>query len=275
MLKSGNELAPSGFEDAALGIRESGEVRGGELAQRALDVVEARGDLGGGAAQRGSPWLGGSRLGGSRIPQERLPRGLVGTAIGGQERLRLARGEQVALDGAGEPELLPGGERREGAGQRERQAAAVNSRGQVLRQTPAERQAALHPLRLSTQELGDRGRRVTVLAGERRHDPSLVHGAGGLGGRIGLEQPRLGGGAPDRLDDDGHVGAIFPSPAGQAFETIEDLKGAVLALGHAQRHRRQVARLSAGAPQRRERRPEALDGDQEHLAHLGSSIGSN
>ena len=158
MLKSGHELTPAGFEDSALGIGESGEVRGRELLHRALDVVEARGDLGSGAAQRGGARLGGSRLGGSRIAQERLARGLVGAAIRGEKRLRLARGERVALDGGGEAELLALGERAQGAGQGEREAAAIDARGQVLRQAPAQGQATLDPLGLAAQEPGDRGR---------------------------------------------------------------------------------------------------------------------
>ena len=176
MLKSGHELTPAGLEDPTLGIGESGEVRGRELVQHAIDVIEARGDLGGAAAQRGGALLGASRLGASRIAQERLARGPVGAAIRGQECLRLARGKGVTLDGAGEADLLALGERAQGDPQREREAPAVDARAQVLRQAPPERQAALHPLRLAPQELGDRGRREAVLAGERRHNASLVHG---------------------------------------------------------------------------------------------------
>lgn len=273
MLKSGDELTPAGFEDPAFAIGESGEVRGGELVQRALDVVEARGDLGGGAAQGGGARLGGSRLGGSRIPQERFPRGLVGAAIRGQERLRLARGERVALDGAGEAELLASGERREGARQGERQSAAVDARGQVLRQAPAQGQAALHPLRLATEELGDRGRREAVLAGERRHDPSLVHGAGGLRQAVGVQEPRLHLRTRDGLDDDGDLTAAFSLPPGEALEAVEDLVGAVARGGDAQRHDRQLASVRAFAAQGSEGRAEAFDQDVDHFA--GSSSGSN
>lgn len=177
MLKSGHELTPAGFEDPTLGIAESGEVRGRELVKHAIDVIEARGDLGGAAAQRRGALLGASRLGAPGIAQERLARSRIGAAIRGQERLRLAGGERVALGGAGEADLLALGERAQGDPQREREAPAVDARTQVLRQTPPQGQAPLHPLRLAPQELGDRGRREAVLAGERRHNASLVHGA--------------------------------------------------------------------------------------------------
>jgi len=232
-VKSGNELTPAGFKDPALGIGESGEVRGRELVERTLDLVEARGDLGGGAAQRGGALLGGSRLGGSRIAQERLPRGRVGAAIRGQERLRLAGGEGVALDGAGEADLLALDERAEGAGQREGQAAAIDARGQILRQAPAQGQAAFHPLRLATEQLGDRGRRVSVLASERRHDASLVHGAGGLRQSVGVQEPRLHRRARDGLDDDGDLTQAFAPPPGEAFEAVQNLVGAVVRGGDA------------------------------------------
>ena len=273
MLKSGHELTPAGFQDSALGIAESGEVRGRELVQHAIDVIEARGDLGGAAAQWGGALLGASRLGAPGIAQERLPRGLVGAAIRGQERLRLACGKGVALDGAGKPELLPGGERAQGDRQRERQAAAIDARAQVLRQAPAERQAALHPLRLATQELGDRGRREAVLARERRHDASLVHGAGGLRQGVRVQEPSFHRRTRDGLDDDGDLAEAFSPPPSESLEAIEDLVGAVVRGGDAERHERQFASVRAFAAQGSEGRAKSFDQDVDHVT--GSSSGIN
>jgi hypothetical protein len=126
-VKRNRELTPAGFEDPTLGIGESREVRGRELVERALDVVEAAGDFGGGAAEGRRARLGGSGRGGSRVAQERLARGGVGAAPGGEERLGLARGERMALDRAGEAELVRRAEGAQGAGERERQAAAIDA----------------------------------------------------------------------------------------------------------------------------------------------------
>lgn len=273
MLKSGPELTPAGFEDSALGIGESGEVRGCELVQHAIDVIEARGDLGGAAAQRGGALLGASRLGAPGIAQQRLACGTICAAIRGQERVHLACGERVALDGAGKAGLFPGPERAQGDGPRERQAAAIDARAQVLRQAPAERQAALHPLRLATQEFGDRGRREAVLARERRHDASLVHWAGGLRQGVRVQEPSLHRWTRDGLDDDGDLEEAFSPPPGESLEAVEDLVGAVVRGGDADWHERQFASVRAFAAQGSEGRAKAFDRDVDHVA--GSSSGIN
>jgi len=44
-------MTPAGFEDALFGVREGAEVRGRELVEGALEVVEAQLDRGGRPAQ--------------------------------------------------------------------------------------------------------------------------------------------------------------------------------------------------------------------------------
>ncbi len=272
MLKSGPELTPAGFEDSAFGIGESGEVRGRKLVQHAIDVIEARGDLGGAAAQRGGALLGGPRRGAPGIAQQRLACGTLCAAIRGQKRFRLARGKGVTLDGAGKPELLPSGERAQGDGPRERQAAAIDARAQVLRQAPTQGQAALHPLRLATQELGDRRRREAVLARERRYHASFVHGAGGLRQGVRVQEPSLHRRTRDGLDDDGDLTSVFSPPPGETLEAVEDLVGAVVRGGDAERHERQFASVRAFAAQGSEGRAKAFDRDVDHFAGSSSGI---
>ncbi len=117
------------------------------------------------------------RLGASGVAQERFLRGGVDRrAVGGEERLRLARGEGVAFDGLGEPSLLGGGEDCQGTRQREGQSAAIDARAQIGREAAREREAAIDPGGLLAQELRDRSHGEPVVH-ERGHDAGLVHGA--------------------------------------------------------------------------------------------------
>lgn len=103
----GNELTPTGFEDAPLGIGESREVRGRELVEEAFDLVEPLGDLGGGAAQGRGARLVDLGLSATRIAHERFARGGVDRrAVGNQERLGFAGRKRVAGDRLGQPHLL-------------------------------------------------------------------------------------------------------------------------------------------------------------------------
>jgi hypothetical protein len=267
-----DELAPAGFEDAPLRVRERAEVRGRELVERAFKVVEARGDRSSGGAQRRGALRVLAREAAARIAQERLARrGVGGRAVGRQERLRLARGERVALDGPGQAQLLRGGKHRQSASRGEGQAPAVHARGELGRKPSREREARLDPVLLLAEELGDRGDRELVLVGERGDDARLVHGAGRLRGRVGRKQRRLHRRARDRLDHDGHLGSAFPSQQGQTLEAVEDLVVAVAGRGDAKRHRGERAwAVGALAAQRRERVPEARDGDDDHGVASGS-----
>jgi len=142
----------------------------------ALDLVHPRGDLAGRAAQgRGAGSLGGRKTA-SGVAEQRLARLGIGTAIGGEKGLRLARGEQVALGGARQAELFPLGEGREQGGEREREMASIDPRGQIFRQTTAQSQASLDPGRLSPQQLRDRRDRQAVVLRERSHDAASSMG---------------------------------------------------------------------------------------------------
>ncbi|MBI2933756.1 MAG: hypothetical protein HYY16_19100 [Planctomycetes bacterium] len=266
----GDELTPAGFEDAPLRVGEGAEVRGRELVERAFEIVEARGDAGGGGAQGRGALLARARQGASRIAQELLAGRRAGGPVGDQERLRLARRERVALDGPGEAQLLRGGEDGQRAGHREREAPTVDARGKLGRQPPREREPPLHPSFFLAQVLGDRGHREAVID-ERGDDARFVHGAGSLRWRVGFEKPRFHRRTLDRLHDDGHLGAAFPSPQGQALEAVEDLVGAIADCRDAKWHGRQRAcTVGSLAAKRRERVLQARDGDKHHRVVSGS-----
>lgn len=232
----------------------------------ALDLVHPRGDLAGRAAQgRGAGSLGGRKTA-SGVAEQRLARLGIGTAIGGEKGLRLARGEQVALGGARQAELFPLGEGREQGGEREREMASIDPRGQIFRQTTAQSQASLDPGRLSPQQLRDRRDRQAVVLRERSHDAGLVHGAGGLPGTVRFQEARLDRGPFYRLDDHRNF-ALLPPPPGQAFEAIEDFEAAVLPSSDPQRQRGQLALLRMLPAQGRERRSESFHRDPFNERH--------
>lgn len=266
MREFGDELTSAGFEDALFGVREGGEVRGGELVEGALEVVEARLDRGGRGAQGRGALFVHARQRGARIAQERFARGPIHRrAVGGEERLRLTRGEGVAFDGLGQPPLLGGGKDGQGAGQREGEAAAIDARAEFGRQPAREREAAIDPRRFLAQKFGDRGHGALVLVDEGEDHSGLVHGAGGLRGRVGLEKPRLHRRAFDRFENDGHFGAAFPSPSRQTFEAVEDLVGAARDGCHAQRHRGEVRGVGASPSQGRQRGAQPVDRNGDHV----------
>jgi len=212
-----------------------------------------------------------AREGAARIAQERLAIRRVGHAVGGEERLRVARRERVALDGAGQAHLLGGGEDGEGARHRERETPAVHARGEFGGEAPRQREAALDPPGRLAQELGDRRDRELVLVGKRRNHARLVHGAGGLAGRVRFEKPRLPGERVRLLDDDRDLAASVPSPQGQSLEAVEDLVGAVAERGDAQRQgRKRAFAVGVFTSQREERRLEARDRDDDHGVASGS-----
>lgn len=199
-----------------------------EVVEGVLDLLHAREDLGGGGAEGGGPLVRGLGLCGAWIAHERLARGGVrGDAVGGEEGLGLARRERVSGDRLGEAHLLLLPEGGEGEGRGEGEPPGVQPEPQLGGQVPGEGKAAHHPPLLPPQELRGGGRRQPVVGGERRRDAGLVHGARGLPGGVGLEDPGLGGDARDRLDDDGDLAGPFREPPGQALEAVYDLVGTV------------------------------------------------
>jgi hypothetical protein len=177
----------------------------------------------------------------------------------------------MAADGVGETELLGTGKGGEGKGRGEGEAAGVEADAQLGGEAAGQRQAPLDPGLLAAEELGDGGGRETLLF-KRKHDAGLIHGAEGLGGRVGGEETRLGGGAGDVLDDDGDLAESLAGPVGQALEAVEDLEGAVGGAGDAQGHRGQGAfAIGPRPPQGRPGGPQPVGRDVENEIHRGAS----
>jgi hypothetical protein len=275
LLKRGQDLPAARLKDAPLGVGKTGEVQGRKLPQRVLERVELRGDPGGRRPQRRTALLGHRWLGAPGVAKERLAGGRVrGAPICRQERLRLARGEGMAVDGVAQALLLGAAKGAQRQGDRQREPAAVEARGEFGSELPRERQPSLDPERLAPQELGDGGLGEPVVVAQRGRHARLVHGAGGLVGRVGGKERRLHrGGAPGRLDDDGDFRLPFGAPGGQALETVEDLEHVS---GDRDAEREEPERRVGVAPfsaERGERGLESVDGDVENQAHLTSSTG--
>jgi hypothetical protein len=268
----GMEPAPAGFEHAALGALEAGEVKLGELLEEPLGLVEVLFQLGGGGAQRRG--IGGGRASAGGIGQERLPGGGVGShAVGGQERLSGAGGQRVALDGLSETGLLGLREGCEVHRDGEGEPPGVEARAQLGGEPAGERQSPLGPLHLAPQELGDGHWGEVVLLDQAQDDAGLVHGAEGLSRGVGLEELGFLEDARGLFEDHGHLGSPVPLPLGQAFKAVEDLVGLLVDPRDAQRQRGEGGggRRPRSA-QRLERGPEAVDRDgQDERRHGRSS----
>jgi len=140
----------------------------------------------------------------------------------------------VAPDRVGEAPLLPRGEGRKSDGHGEAEAPGIEPHLELSREPPRENEPALDPGLPPPQDLPDRQGGESVLLVEGRDDAGLVHGARGLSRRVGLEEAGLERDGASGLEDDGDLSAALRAPAGQALESVDDLEGAVLPLGHAQ-----------------------------------------
>jgi len=241
LLQESENLPPARLEDPPLGVGKSGEAQGRQLAQGVLERVELRGDLGRARSQRRAPLVQGRRRRASGITHERFAGGRVrGGTIGGEERLSLARRERVLVDRVAEPLLLDAAQGAQRQGHRQREPSAIEPRRELRGQPPRERQPALDPEGLSSEVLGDRGFGEPVLVAQGGDDAGFVHGAGGLGGRIRVQKPRLHGPeGVDRLHDDRGFGAALGAPESQSLESVKDFER-IPRGRHAKRQRREV-----------------------------------
>jgi hypothetical protein len=148
------------------------------------------------------------------------------------------------------------------------EAPRIEAFAQLRREAAGQEEPALDPGLLSGEELRDRRGRESVLIRERSDHTDFVHGAGGLAGRVGLEESGLASDAGDGLEDHGDLPQAFGLPPGQAFESVEDLEGAVLRRRHAQGQGGKIAlSIRSLAPQRSKCRPETIEGDLQDQAH--------
>lgn len=269
----GGQPAAAGLQDTSLGVGKAGEIGAGQRVQVALDGPETGGPVGGGGAERRSALVGHAGLRGTGIAQQRLAgNGVRGAATGDEESFRLPRGEGVAADGVGEARLLGAREGGDRERCREDEAAGVEAYSQLGGQAASQRQAALDPGFFAAQQLGDGGGSESLFLYDGDHDAGLVHGAEGLGGGVGGQQPRFGRGARDGLDDDGDLPEPLAGPMGQALEAVENLEGTVGGGGDPERQRREIG-LAVGPrpPQRRPGGPEAVGRNGKDEIHRGAS----
>jgi hypothetical protein len=160
----------------------------------------------------------------------------------------------VSADCVGETALLPGGKAAQSQGDREGHVSGVEAILQLGSQPPRQEQAPFHPSLFARQKLGDGVRREAVLLRQRGDHAGLIHGAGGLGRRVGLEQAGLAADPRNRLDDHGYLAQAIGTPLCQTLETVEHLEVSVVPLSHAQRQGSQVAvPVGASTAQRCER----------------------
>jgi hypothetical protein len=265
----GGQPAPAGLQDTAVGIGEGGKIRADEDLDVLLGGLESGVPGGGGLTERGSALIRLSGVSRSGIAQEHLAGRRVGdAAVGGEESVSLASREGVAPDGIRQPDLIRAREGCDGRGDGQGQTAGVEAHGQLGNQVTGQGEPAIDPGLLASHEFGDGGGRELFFRRDRRDDTGLVHGAGGLLGRIGDEESGLGRGAGDRLDDDGDPPDPLTRPEGQALESVEDFEGPVLDGHHANRQRRQIG-LAVGPPaaQRGETSPKPIDRDFLDEAH--------
>jgi hypothetical protein len=270
---AGDQTAPARLQDASLGIGKAGEIGAGKRIETPVDGLVAGVPVGGDGAERRRPLIGQAGLCGARIAQEGLAGRRVGKgAVGGQEGLRFPGGKGVTANGVGQPHLIGAWEGGDGEGGGKGEAASIETDCQFGDKTSGQRQPALDPGLLAAEELGDRGQGEAVFVRERCDDAGLVHGAEGLAGGVGSEEPRLGGRAGDGLDEDGDFAEPFANPEGQSLEAVEDLEGAVGGGGDANGERREIG-LTVGprAPQRRPGGPEPVGRDGEDGIHRAAS----
>ena len=268
---TGDQPPLAGGEDAVVGVGETREIELRELLQGVLGLQEARLQFARGGPERGDHERAGRRRGAARITQQRLPgRGVGRRAPGREHGLGLAGAQPVADEALGQTWLLRGGQAGQGVRGGGREAPGVEVACALGGQALTERQAPVHPPAPATEQLGDlRGRQV-IVGDEGVHDAGLVHRADGALGGVGLEEPGLAHHAGERVafHDHGDVSVALATPAGQSFEAIEHLVGAVADRRHAYGQRGQRgADVRAGATQRRERGGQPIDRDVEDRAH--------
>ena len=259
----------AGLQHPALDIAEATEVRSDEFFERPFRGVEPPFDLGGRGAEGRGVLVAGLWLCGEGVPEKCLPSDAVWRgAVGRHEGLGLAGPEGMPADGVCQALLLRRTEGGEAQRHGEGKAPGIEPRPQIRRETAGQDEPALDPGLLSGEEFRGRCGRESVLVGQRRHHPGLVHRTQGLVGRVGLEESGLPSDAGDGLEDHGDLPSAFGAPLGQAFESVEDLEGAVLRCRYPQGQRGKIAlSIRALAAERRECRPETIEGDLKDQAH--------
>jgi hypothetical protein len=261
---TGNEGSASGGKHARLGVGESWRNGSGEGVERVFEALESGVEGGGDGPQGGSALIARRREGASRIAQEGLTSGGIGSdAPRGQKGAGGTQGEAVPADRVGQRKLISFGDGGEGQGDRERQRPAIEALGQIGGEPARQEETAFDPAGLVAEELADGGKGQAVFIDERGDDAGLVHGAGGLGRRIGGEEAGLERGARNGFDHDVELAAPF-RVAGmhEALEAVDHFERPIRQGGDADRQGGERGDdVGALAPEGGEADAQSIDGD--------------
>lgn len=271
----GEEPAPLGVQHAALGVREAGQVDAGEILERGLQGVQARGQPRRRGPERRSALVGGRRQRRAGVALEGLAGDVVGhDAVGGQEGRGLPACERVAQEDFRELHLLGLPERREGQGRGEAERPVVEAEAQRRGETAGQRQAPLDPGFLLAEDLAGGRDGEPVVLDQRSGDEGLVHGTDRPRRSVRRQEAGLHRHARGPLDHHGHFRSALGDPDRQALEAVDHLVDAVAGGGDTERERREEGRLvSALAAKDTEARLDPVDGDELDEVHGRSSTG--
>jgi hypothetical protein len=178
----------------------------------------------------------------------------------------------VSADRVGETPLLRHGVAGQSQGDRHRHVAGVEAILQLRSEPPGQQQAPFHPGLLASQKLGDGAHREAVLLRQGSDHAGLIHRAGSLGRRVGLEQAGLAADPRNRFDDHGYLTQAIGTPLRQTLETVEHLELSVVPLSHAQRQGSQVAvPVGTATAQRCQRGVQSIDRNLLYERHGATS----
>jgi hypothetical protein len=249
-----------GFQNASLGVPETGEIAVGELREPLPERLEPRLDLRGGRPQGRPALLCRRGIRAARIPEQAFTGGGIGGHPVGLDEGQGVPGRQSVARGCGpEAHLATTIEGTEGARHGETKPAVLEETLEILVELLQQKQPSRDPGLLAPQELRDRREAQAVVLHERLDDVRLVHGAHAASGGIGGEHRRLHGDARDRLDDDRDLALALGAPACETLEPIDDLVVPAFDLGDPDRKLGEGRGTATRSAKPRQRRAQASD----------------
>lgn len=142
----------------------------------------------------------------------------------------IARRQRVTIEDDDQSVLLIRLQRRERVGERGAERAAPEPLGGAGAEVSCEREPALNPDGLSSEQPSDRGRSALILVVKRRNDARLVERGERALRRVGSKKEALVLDAfiADALDDDGDGLSALLAPSLEPFEAVDDLVATIV-----------------------------------------------